>query len=537
MILGDAIERPAASAIGTRATLDELFRWAAIRRPNAVALIDPPNRTNITDGEPKHLTYAQADRMISAIAGRLHRLGLHRDAIVGLQFANTVESVLVLLAVLRAGLIAMPMPLLWRRAEAVAALSRVGANALIVSGRVGTVDHFALAMQVAAETFPIRFVCGFGRRPPDGVIGLDDLYTAETLDPPPAPDAKRTHLPGPGAHLAVITWDVSPDGPVPVARSHAELIAGGLAVLLESRIERDAVILSTLTMASFAGIASALLPWLMAGGTLALHHPFDAHIFAVQRSAMICDAIVLPGPLTLPFSEAGHLAARNGLKRVLGIWRTPERLTRAPVWPRADLAMIDVQVFGEIGLIAALRDPRGRPASIPFGPLAAPRGTKGALVVGEVQRSDNGTVALRGPMLPRAAFPPGAERTAFPHLKVSPNGLIDTGYSCPGGKFAPALVVTGPPPGIVSVGGYRFVAWDLQALAGPAENGSTLAALPDALAGHRLAGSAADRGRIRETLTNKGVNPLVVDAFRPASPSAAIDADMEIVDGALTAIA
>ncbi len=53
--------------------------------------------------------------MISAIAGRLRRMGLHTDAIVGLQLANTVESVLTLLAVLRAGLIAMPLPLLWRR--------------------------------------------------------------------------------------------------------------------------------------------------------------------------------------------------------------------------------------------------------------------------------------------------------------------------------------------------------------------------------------------------------------------------------------
>ena len=80
--------------------------------------------------------------MVSAIAGRLRRIGLHTDAIVGLQLANTVESVLTLLGVLRAGLIAMPLPLLWRRAEAVAALSRVGASALIVSGRVGTSRSF-----------------------------------------------------------------------------------------------------------------------------------------------------------------------------------------------------------------------------------------------------------------------------------------------------------------------------------------------------------------------------------------------------------
>jgi acyl-CoA synthetase (AMP-forming)/AMP-acid ligase II len=185
MILQDPLGRPAAADSSDRATLDDLFRLTAMRRPSAIALIDPPNRESFTDGPPRSLTYAQADRTITAIAGRLRRIGLNTDAIVGLQFANTVESVLTLLAVLRAGLIAMPLPLLWRRADAVAALSRVGVQALIVSGRVGSVDHFDLAMQVAAETFPVRFVCGFGDRPPDGVIGLDDLHAAEWLDPLP----------------------------------------------------------------------------------------------------------------------------------------------------------------------------------------------------------------------------------------------------------------------------------------------------------------------------------------------------------------
>ena len=49
---------------------------------------------------------------ISAIASRLRRLGLHTDAIVGIQLPNTVESVLTLLGVLRAGMIAAPLPLL-----------------------------------------------------------------------------------------------------------------------------------------------------------------------------------------------------------------------------------------------------------------------------------------------------------------------------------------------------------------------------------------------------------------------------------------
>ena len=110
------------------------------------------------------------------------------------------------------------------------------------------------------RSFPIRYVCGFGRNPPDGVISFDDLYEADTLDPLPAREAERAAEPGPGAHVAVITWDRTADGPVPVARSHAELMAGGLAILLESRLDREAVILSTWTLSSFAGLAATMMP-------------------------------------------------------------------------------------------------------------------------------------------------------------------------------------------------------------------------------------------------------------------------------------
>jgi non-ribosomal peptide synthetase component E (peptide arylation enzyme) len=212
VILTDPRSRPEAASAGGRATLDDLFRRAAQRCPDAVALADPPNRESFTDGRPRRLTYAQADRMVSAIARRLRRMGLHTDAVVALQVANTVDSVLALLGVLRASLIAMPLPLLWRRAEAEAALSRVSAHALMVSGRIGTVDHYDLAMQVAAAIFPIRYVCGFGHGAPDGVIAFDDLYATDKFDPLPPIEAERAPEPGPGAHVAVITWDASADG-------------------------------------------------------------------------------------------------------------------------------------------------------------------------------------------------------------------------------------------------------------------------------------------------------------------------------------
>jgi len=510
VILNDPRGRPA-PRIGARATLAELLRRAAQRRPNDIALIDPPNRESFSDGKPRRLSYAQTDRMVSAIAGRLRRMGLHADAIVGIQVANTVEGVLALLGVLRAGLIAMPLPLLWRRAEYVAALGRVGANALIVSGRIGTVDHYDLAMQIAAEIFPVRYVCGFGRNAPDGLVPFDDLFTAVKLDPIPSLEHDRAG--DAGAHLAVITWDVSAAGLFPVGRSHAELIAGGLAVLLESRLAQDAVLLSTMTMSSFAGLAVTMLPWLLLGGTLALHQPFDPETFLAQRRTLHCDTVIVPGPLVAQLAETGHLAGRDGLTNVIGVWRAPERVARALPWRDPKTRMIDAYVFGEAGIVAACRAAGGKPVAIPFGVVFAPRGPKGAIVAGEIAATSNGTVALRGPMVPRAAFPPGAERSGLPYFKVAASGFVDTGYACH--TDSPAMIVTGPPPGIVSFGGYRLVVRELQDLVARPENGAgSLAVLPDALAGHRLAGTAADRDLVQQSLTKLGANPLLVGAFR-----------------------
>ena len=249
--------------------------------------------------------------MIAAIAARLRQMDLHADAVVGLQIANTVEGVLTFLAVLRAELIAMPLPLLWHRADAVGAIRRAGASALIVSGRIGATDHFDLAVNAAAEAFTVRQVCGFGP-PPDGAVSLDDLYATVELGRGAAGASERTASPGRGGHLAAVTWDVTADGPVPVARSGAQLIAGGLAVLLESRLPQNAVVLSTIPPSSFGGIAMTLLPWLVVGGTLALHHPFDCATFAAQCRDLHCDAVVVPGPLVAPLAAAGYLSARTG---------------------------------------------------------------------------------------------------------------------------------------------------------------------------------------------------------------------------------
>ncbi len=61
MILGDPAHVVTAPITGCL-TIDGLFRQIARRQPDALALADPPNREAFTDGAPRRLTYAEADR-------------------------------------------------------------------------------------------------------------------------------------------------------------------------------------------------------------------------------------------------------------------------------------------------------------------------------------------------------------------------------------------------------------------------------------------------------------------------------------------
>ncbi len=496
MILDDA---PDAAALAGGPTFDGLFRRALERHPGATALADPPNRPTFTDGAPRRLTWSEADRAISAIAARLTGLGLPVDSVVALQFPNTVESVLALLGVLRAGMIAAPLPLLWRRRDAAQALKLVSARAIVTCRHVGPADHGELAMHVAAETFSIRFVCTFGGGELDGVVTLDDIFDAAA----PAP-AIVTRAGDPASHLAMVTFDVTPAGLVPVARSHDQAIASGIAVALEGRVGRDAAILGALTTSSFAGIATTIVPWLMSGGMLALHQPFDPATFATQCTDE-CTVAVLPGPLVARLAEAG-LIAQNRPKNIIAVWRAPERLAGAEPWS-GHSGLVDVMSFGEIGLTAKRREHGGKPAPIAMGPVAVP----GIPIILDIARTVAGILALGGAMVPRHLFPPSPPDG--PRLKVGDDGRVDTGYACRAERNG-FLTIDAPPAGTVTVGGYRLVLKELQDYVSHLAADSSLAALPDALSGQRLAGVATDRDAVCEALTAQGANPLVVAAFR-----------------------
>lgn len=498
-VTGERSERNEIQDRTASPTLCDLFARTLARRPEALALCDPLNKLRVTGQPPLRLTYAQAERSIASLAAQLMNAGLPPGSVIAIQMANTVEYPLVLLAAWRAGLTVALLPQLWRRAELADALGRISARALICAGRIEIVDHAELAMDAAADSFSVRHVFGIGDNLPDGVTALDINAQHEPQQIVPL-DARKA---------AVVSFDVTPEGLLAVPRSHVNLIAGSLAITMESALPQGARVLSCMIPSSFAGLVSSTVAWLLTGGTLSLHHPFDTKTLDDQIRQDGCNALVAPAHLALRLFESGTVESLASLRHVIGLWRTPERAASSNDWLDRTTAFTDVYLFGEAGLFAAQRLESGETAPIAESLYKAARSPV------EIHVTPHGTLALRGAMTVPAAYrATGADETPNPAADY-----VDTGYAARRDRTSGAIYINAPPAGLSSVGFYRFRTKDLDQWATRLAAGATLTALPDPLNGYRLAGRANDNPRAREALAGLGLGPLMTEAFRERGPA------------------
>ena len=92
--------------------------------------------------------------------------------------------------------------------------------------------------------------------------------------------------------------------------------------------------------------------------------------------------------------------------------------------------------------------------------MLAQRDGAGSVAVAELMRTDAGTLAVRGPMVPHHSFPPGIERSGLPYFQVGRGGVVETGYACRIDPGTDAIALTerlrGSP-------GRRSLSWPLTA--------------------------------------------------------------------------
>jgi hypothetical protein len=99
------------------------------------------------------------------------------------------------------------------------------------------------------------------------------------------------------------------------------------------------------------------------------------------------------------------------------------------------------------------------------------------------------------------------------------SGFADTGFACRFGRDNSTLVVTAPPGGVTSVGGYRLHQGAVDTAVAGIDSGATIVALPDAILGQRLAGSPSEA--VLGQVQARGLNALIAEAFVPRPQKAA----------------
>lgn len=378
--------------------LDEFFRKTAAEHPDRLALVDAPDRAAWTGGEPRSLTYAEADREIDRLAAFYSTVGLSSDHVIGVQAPNTVDTVIAILAALRADLIVSPLPLHWRQKNVVEALNSIGAKGFIAADRIETRDVGTAARDVAADLFSLRFVFGLGKEVPDGLIELAPMLAemGEDLTFTPA------ERPDPADHTATICWSRSGEENVPVSRCHNHWLAAAQMIVNEAHIKEGSTLLVPYSLSGLTGLGGGLVPFLATGSTLHLHHPTSLANLAAHANDVEADVVMTPGPLAQTLDRK----LTNTKTTVLAAWNIS---APHPTTFVARRRLVDVHVADEFALIAKARGPSAKIKATALGKHNGSNGCESGpalleIAVTEEVEAQVPTLLVKGPMVPEIGW-------------------------------------------------------------------------------------------------------------------------------------
>jgi hypothetical protein len=421
-------------------TLNQLFRRNAAERPKAIVFEDVGPMA--IPGQSIELTYAEADRRIEGLASFFISIGLKPDMVLGMHLPPCADAAIILMAALRAGLVVCPLPVYWTRTEVEAAVEAGSIKAVVTASEIEGDPSGELIRDVAADTFAIRFVFAVGAGLPDGLIDLAEVL-AEVDALGPVPEISRR---GQAAeHIALLSIAKTPaDELLIVPYSHNQLMAIGLAHLIEGGIARSETILATMHPASLATVAGCIAAGLASSSRIAFHHGVSLGELADAVSSAGASRVVMPEPLgpalsallpeTVAFSLVGTGLGRTRPEAV-SVRRTVDLLTLSGLCliPRAR---------DEAGEAMRLVAGPVRMGGLAAGPVIYEARIKPRSAAGE-RRSQlgEGELLLGGAIIADAPWPEPQSGQVSALLGVTSDGFLRTGLhvEAEGGE----LVVTG----------------------------------------------------------------------------------------------
>lgn len=262
-------------------TWDSRARASAAANPDKVALVDPANRRDFTDGEPRSLTWREVDAEADELACHLLVHGVGPGDVVGVQLPNVAELAIAYIAIARIGAATTPFPVQYREHELGTLGARAGIAAFITATSIAGRANAAAIEHLRPQIPTMRTVLAFGDNPPAGAVGL-------TGRAPTASDRDRLsvhvgrHVIDPNDAITICWTSGTESFPKGVLRCHGDWSAVLWTTIDSPGVTADDVLLCTFPMVNAGGLGGMFGPWISQGCTLVMHQPFDITLFLSQ---------------------------------------------------------------------------------------------------------------------------------------------------------------------------------------------------------------------------------------------------------------
>lgn len=273
-------------------SVDAMVRRAVAAGGDSEALVDPFNRASLDGREPERLSWNAVDARIDQLVAALLAEGVAKDDVVLAQLPNTVDAVLLFCACARMGAILSPVAMPYRRHELEFIVGQVSPKVFVTVGEFGDFDHAALGKALSSEGVgPKTLVFGDGE---------GDLRAAcEAADSQTAKDYASAN-PVAGAEVLTVCWTSGTESrPKGVPRDHNHWILNAEVVADGTGAQEGDILLNPFPLVNIGSIGGLVMPWLLLGTKLVLHHPFDLGVFLKQiEQEKVSYTIAPPAVLT-----------------------------------------------------------------------------------------------------------------------------------------------------------------------------------------------------------------------------------------------
>lgn len=305
-------------------TLDTLFSELVQQKPTAAALADPLNRSDFTDGATHRYTFAELDQAVNRLAAAFLTHGLNQDDRIAVQLPNITELVIFYLACARIGAIAVPFPVQYREYELENLSNFAEVRAFVTVTRLGDRQNAAAVASLRDKTASLETIMAFGDNVPAGIVALDEMLNREA-------DTDwlsqyQNNLRITANDVFTICWTSGTESqPKGVPRTHNDWIAIAYASVDGAELTGDDVLLNPFPLVNMAGIGGMLVPWLLTGAKMVMHHPFDLMTFFKQIAIERISYTVAPPALLNMLLMREDMLAKADLSslRVIGSGSAP----------------------------------------------------------------------------------------------------------------------------------------------------------------------------------------------------------------------